>query len=241
LTFNPDGKLLASGSRDGTIAFWDLRSGSAIRILRGHSRSPSRLCFSPDGTSLAAGSEAGTVKRWDVASGNEASPLPGHSGAVRCVAFSPDGTRLASGGEDRSVRVHDLVNAGSRKFLMPAAVNEVAFTPDGRTLAAASDAPEAVVRLWDLDTGEETTWQGHSGHVRGLAFSPVGSLLATCAEDGTIRLWDRHADPAGVRTIGPGPFGGAVRAVAFTPDGRYLATANANGTVYLLRMGAPSS
>jgi WD40 repeat protein len=156
---------------------------------------------------------------------------------VRCVAFSLDGKWLGSGGEDRSVRLHDLVNGGSRRFPMPAAVNEVTFSPDGHTLAAVGDTPATAVHLWNMQTGEETTWEGHAGHVHGLAFSPVGSLLATSGEDGTVRLWDRNATSAGVRTIGSGPFGGPVRAVAFTPDGSYLATANANGMVYLLRMG----
>jgi WD40 repeat protein/tRNA A-37 threonylcarbamoyl transferase component Bud32 len=236
LAFSPDGKLLASGSLDGTIALWDLRNGTEIRALHGHSRSPSRIQFSPGGTMLAAGNEGGTVKRWDAASGNEADPLPGHSGVVRCAAFSPDGKLLASGGEDRSVRLHDLVNGGSRKFPMPTAVNQVAFSPDGRTLAAVTDGPEAAVRLWDLETGRVTTWQAHTGHVHGLAFSPTAPMLATCAEDGTVRLWDLTNDDPRVRVIGPGAFGGPVRSVAFTPDGRYLATANANGTVYLLRM-----
>ena len=100
-------------------------------------------------------------------------------------------------------------------------------------------SPKATVHLWELESGKETAWEGHTGDVRGLAFSPAGSLLATCGEDGTVRLWDYSADPPRVQVLGPGPFGGAVRAVAFTPDGRYLATANANGTVYLLRSGAP--
>ena len=121
---------------------------------------------------------------------------------------------------------------------MPSAVNDVAFSPDGHTLAAVGDAPEAAVRLWDLDTGQETTWDGHTGHITGLAFSPSAPLLATCGADGTVRLWERTADGPRARVIGPGPFGGPVRSVAFTPDGRYLTTANANGTVYVLRVGA---
>jgi WD40 repeat protein/tRNA A-37 threonylcarbamoyl transferase component Bud32 len=238
LSFSPDGNRLASGSRDGTIVLWDADSGAELRRLMGHSRSFARLCFSPDGRTLASGSEGGLVKRWDVDSGKEESPLPGHAGAVRCVAFSPDGSRLACGGEDQTVRLHDLAGGSPRKFTMPSAVNDVAFSPDGHTLAAVGDAPNAPVRLWDLDTGQETTLEGHTGSVRGLAFTPAQPLLATCAEDGTVRLWERAAGEPRARTINLGRSPSGVRAVAFTPDGRYLATANGNGTVYVLRVGA---
>jgi WD40 repeat protein/tRNA A-37 threonylcarbamoyl transferase component Bud32 len=239
LAFSPDGKLLASGSRDGTIALWDVGSGKVLRALLGHSRSFSRVQFSPDGKTLAAGGEKGDVKVWDVAGGPERGPLTGHSGAVRCVAFSPDRKLLASGGEDKTIRLHDLTTGNSQSLTAPGPVNDVAFSPDGRTLAAVGAGPEAAVRLWDLPTGKETTWRGHTGDVQGLAFSPTAPLLATCGEDGTVRLWELGGSEPRVRTVGPGPFGGGVRAVAFTPDGRYLATANANGTVYLLRVVPP--
>jgi hypothetical protein len=75
--------------------------------------------------------------------------------------------------------------------------------------------------------------------VHGLAFSPSDPLLATCGEDGTVRLWNLTGSDPHPRVIGAGPFGGPIRSVAFTPDGRYLATANANGTVYFLRVGRP--
>jgi WD40 repeat protein len=241
LAFTPDGKVLASGSRDGTIALWEVGSGAEVRALHGHSRSFSRIRFSPDGRTLAAGGEKGAVKLWDEPGGKERSPLPGNTGAVRAVAFSPDGNLLASGGEDRTVRLHSLTGGKGRQFQAAGIVNDLAFSPDGRTLAAVCGAPEAGVRLWDLETGRETTWPGHTGPVHGLAFSPAASLLATGGDDGTVRLWDRTGDEPRVRVFGPSPFGGPVRSVAFTPDGRYLATANANGTVYLLRIDLNNS
>jgi WD40 repeat protein/tRNA A-37 threonylcarbamoyl transferase component Bud32 len=247
LTFSPDGRQLASRSADGTIVLWDVAAGSEVSTLRADADSVSRIQYSPDGRLLAAGGQGGLVKVWDTTTGQAQDPLPGHTGVVRCVAFSPDGRWLASGGEDRTVLLQPLAEGRAQVFRTPSIVNDVAFSPDGHTLAAVGDAhvprgvrdpaPEATVHLWDLETGKEKTWKGHTGDVHALAFSPAGPLLTTCAEDGTVRLWDYSADTPRVRVLGPGPFGGVVRAVAFTPDGRYLATANANGVVYLLRVG----
>jgi WD40 repeat protein len=177
----------------------------------------------------------GVVKLWQVASGNELPVVSHNRGAVRAVAFSGDGAFLAAGGEGRVVTVHNLITGAVREFSASAVVNDLAFSPDGCVLAAVTDAPESVVRLWDIQSGRDTTWLCHSGNMYGLAFSATERLLATSADDGIVRLWKLDGDGTPFKTIGPGPFGGPVRSLAFTPDGRYLATANANGFVYLLR------
>ncbi len=72
---------------------------------------------------------------------------------------------------------------------------------------------------------------GHTGSVRGVAFSPDGGMLATASFDGTVRLWD----PATGQQLGQPLTGhtGWVRGVAFSPDGGMLATASDDVTVRL--------
>ncbi|PKV82734.1 NB-ARC domain-containing protein [Streptomyces sp. TLI_146] len=75
------------------------------------------------------------------------------------------------------------------------------------------------------------TLSGHRGAVRGCAFHPGGTILATSGEDGLGLLWDIR-DGRQLHVLDPG---GQVplRACAFHPDGTLLLTVGHGGTARL--------
>ena len=61
--FTPDGKRLVTGSADGTIKFWDTRSGEQLGSLN-VGEQIRNLEFFPDGNTLVTASTEGWIRLW---------------------------------------------------------------------------------------------------------------------------------------------------------------------------------
>jgi len=221
VAFSPDGRILASGSRDTTLKLWDVTSGRELRTLNGHSGSVESVAFSPDGRILASGSRDTTLKLWDVASGRLLRTLSTQSHGVSSVAFSPDGRIVASGEFGDAIKVWDVATGRELHTLSghSSSVNSVAFSPDGRIVASGSR--DTTLKLWDVTSGRELrTLNGHSGSVKSVAFSPDGRWLASGSQDGTIKIWDASSGNAKVSLVAfeDGSF------LVITPEGYYDAS-----------------
>ena len=81
VAWSPEGKRLATGSRDGTAKVWDAASGQELLTLKGHSNFVIGIAWSPDGKRLATGSWDNTAKVWDAVSGRELLTLEGQGAA----------------------------------------------------------------------------------------------------------------------------------------------------------------
>ncbi len=71
LAFSPDGKRLATASRDMTVKLWDAASGQEVLTLRGFPSEVSGVAFSPDGSRLVTIDQGGSVRLWDAGSNDE--------------------------------------------------------------------------------------------------------------------------------------------------------------------------
>jgi WD40 repeat protein len=227
IAFSPDGKILASGSKDHTIKIWNVENGEELWTLFGHFDSVNSVAFSPDGKILASGSDDRAVKLWDIESGEELRTLSWHSrfvnSPVNSVAFSPDGRTLASGADNGTVKLWNVESGEVLQNLSghSDSVNSVAFSPDGKMLASGSD--DRAVKQWNIERGEELqTLSGHTGKVSSVAFSPDGSILASGGAFNTVKLWNVENGEE-LRTLSSSQ-AGFVTSVAFSPNGQILAS-----------------
>ena len=70
VAFSPDGRILASGSWDGTIEFWDVATGQPQATFKAHTNRVYKVAFTMDGSTLVSGggiqTARGEVKLWDM-------------------------------------------------------------------------------------------------------------------------------------------------------------------------------
>lgn len=100
LAYTPDGKTLAAGLSDGTVALQDVDTGRVRAVLQGHTRRVGALAATPDGKRLAAGGDEGQIAMWQPTTGRRSGTFyhGNHAGEVTALAFSKDGKMLAAGG-----------------------------------------------------------------------------------------------------------------------------------------------
>src|SRR5947209_1997340 len=64
VAYSPDGKLLATSSRDNTARLWDAGTGKPLVTLTGHKKNVYFSAFSPDGKLVATASGDRLIKVW---------------------------------------------------------------------------------------------------------------------------------------------------------------------------------
>jgi WD40 repeat protein len=157
------------------------------------------------------------------------------------VSWAKDGHRLASAGYGASIWDTSgepfssipsaRLNEVPTSYFPSGGLYEVAWSQDPESQWLAGASSDNTVIVWDARSEKlVVTLEGHTGHVRSVAFSGDNQLLASGSNGDGIRLWNC----GDWRPLAAIHLPGCHR-VVFHPNEPILAATTDSGTIYLLR------
>ncbi|GIL42382.1 hypothetical protein Vafri_365 [Volvox africanus] len=198
VAYSPNGHAIGSGAVDATIRLWDATRGQQTSGVQGDMGSFQTVAISPDDKFVSSSSDDNVIRLWDTNSGEQRAVLQGHTSWIVGICFGyqedNDGDphlMLASCSDDCSIRVWDCETSECVRELRghTGSVRAVAWE-SLKWNYIASAGNDYTVRLWSVARGSQVDlFKGHTDVIRSLAFSPDGLILASSAEDSTIRLY----------------------------------------------------
>lgn len=179
----PYGDTLVSGGCDRDVRVWDLTTGMAQHMLRGHTSTV--RCLKMSGPNIAiSGSRDTTLRVWDIRKGICRHVLVGHQASVRCLEIHGD--LVVSGSYDTTARIWSISEGRCLRTLQGHFSQIYAVAFDGRRVATGS--LDTSVRVWDPRDGRcLAQLQGHTSLVGQLQLR--GDTLVTGGSDGSVRVW----------------------------------------------------
>ncbi|KAF4553368.1 WD domain-containing protein 17 [Elsinoe fawcettii] len=179
----PWGDTLVSGGCDRDVRVWDMNTGRAVHMLRGHT-STVRCLKMADATTAISGSRDTTLRIWDIETGHCKHILVGHQSSVRCLEIHGD--TVVSGSYDTTARIWSISQGRCLRTLQGHFSQIYAVAFDGKRVATGS--LDTSVRVWDPNDGRCLgILQGHTSLVGQLQLR--GDTLVTGGSDGSVRVW----------------------------------------------------
>jgi WD40 domain-containing protein len=214
---SPNGKWLVSTGPD-TTRIWDVAAGAELkgvikqdrgigyygivfvgsdRLMMANNSASQAVRELPSGKVLLRFHNAGG---YDRSAYSETAGLAAFAGYGRPVAAIADLTFRPPTAEERA-RIDKLLkdlddDSYDVREAATAAMRAVGSVAEPALQAAASGGPSAEVRMRAREARQVILDEpvrhltGHTGAVGAMAFAPDGTVFATGAEDGTVRLWN---------------------------------------------------
>ena len=203
VSLSHDGEQVATALGDGSVQTWNSRTAEK------RWRSPplgsllGAVVFNHNSTLVACGSTTGDIWIWDLKTESKRFSAPGMNGSsVGKLWFSPDDRRLVVAYFDGYVGVWDIEKEAlvTNFFRHSGHVWSVQFqTDDNNRVVVIASSVDGSVRGWDLETGEVILPAKSVPHrerleIMAQTISPDLRTVVTGYHDGSVDIWDLHAD-----------------------------------------------
>lgn len=249
-----DGTKAASGSKDHSVAWWDIETGKKSWICKQWKRTDKSkdrtegqvlsLACSDDGRYLAVGARDATVRIFDIRSRtgvhdpNLVKTFEGHKSAVTSVAFRKNSLQMFSASTDRCIRHYNLEEMLYLETFYghQFGVTDIACYTSERPVSVGQDR---TARAWKLAEDSHSIFRGGAKLPNAEAVTiPREGWFITGHENGSLCLWKTDKKKA-VASL-PGVHGqSGIVCCRSLPGSDIVATGSNNGKLCLfkVRMG----
>ncbi|NUN08618.1 MAG: WD40 repeat domain-containing protein [Ignavibacteriaceae bacterium] len=193
------GRLLLSGSDDGTIRMWDLCEGRSLGILGNQGAPVILLAMIPNCLVVVAFSEY-DFQLWNILERSGSGKGKFDYRWQNVLAFDPAGMLVALqettlSGEEFRLRIWDILKSqDGDEFLSTVTTSNTSFSvaqfiPDGKHIFVGGT--DCSLRLFDVDTGENIEQlMGHKEVVTCISVSETNGKCISGALDGSVLFWN---------------------------------------------------
>jgi WD40 repeat protein len=228
--FSPNGKKVATVSRDGSLQVWDGDAGDLLETWISGTDPLTFVAWLSDNRTLLVLSDSGAIYRYDSEDRKVLDSWQTGLRSERPAAFDPARMWLVLIGPDGIPTVWDMQTGdrlltleGQREKAVCAAIN-----PGARLVV--TGATDGTIMTWNLSRCERSlSLPGNGSRVNAAQFSPDGKWILTAGSDTGAKIWDETGTL--VATLG-GHEGGIDRAT-FDPVGTRIATISSEGEIGL--------
>jgi len=187
VAFSVDGRLVVSGSLDGTIQVCDLSTGRII--FNAQEEAEVRACgFMPDGRILVVATGVGRLRLFETSGFTVSQEILEHRRGVNALAFHPTSPLLATASSDHTLRIFSTATGAQVTELSGhhGAVRSCAFSPTGDLLLSAS--ADHTLRVWNVATSQCVAAIRVAQPLHGCAWHPHSNRVAAVGVGGIYQL-----------------------------------------------------
>ncbi|ODV59072.1 Rtc1p ASCRUDRAFT_72144 [Ascoidea rubescens DSM 1968] len=207
IAFSPhDSNLLMSGSRDGVIKIWDLRSEEPVKSLSANADVVRCNEYSPhDPYSIVATYDSGSIVKWDLRNNKQEKRFNGHNKGGLTLEWNNKFNYIVSGGSDQQIQVWNMSSKNIQDRSQPdftintsSQIAKVSWSPFTENCSSVIDCQVAscylgnnsFVNVWDLKRNfiPRFVLAEHSQPATGLCWKDQNHIW-TCSKD---KLFIQH-------------------------------------------------
>eukprot|EP00761_Pharyngomonas_kirbyi_P000005 gb/GECH01000005.1/.p1 GENE.gb/GECH01000005.1/~~gb/GECH01000005.1/.p1 ORF type:complete len:1562 (+),score=403.91 gb/GECH01000005.1/:1-4686(+) len=246
LSLSHDGRLLASGDRQGNLRIYNTKNFQMETFIEAHDAEILSLDFSgkADGSDclIASGSRDRLIHVFDVNRNFDlVHTLDDHSSSITSVNFACTGTRLLSCSADKSI-VFRSVNYPEGIISR----YHHAVAPFGTIYGMAVDATQKYIvtagqdkklNIWSIQSGKTILSHKTEGdsEVIKVQLDPTGSFALTSCSDKYIRMYDFYSGSCIAKVRGHSE---VVTGFKFTPDCKRFISVSGDGCIFVWKLSS---